>query len=139
MGKTVKRTAESVGNLAINGINNSIDKVADMLLTDMNSEPTITPILDLSEIQNGVGKMNSLFGNQDVGVNANLNAISNMSRNRINSNNEMLTAIKDLGKSLNNVGTTNNYNVNGVNYNNDNDVQSAIETLVRAATIEGRV
>ena len=139
MGKMVGRVSERVGNLAINGMNKSIDKVADLLSTDVDAEPTITPVLDLSEIQNGVGKMNSMFNNQSVGVNANLNAISNMSRNRMNSNNEMLSAIKDLGKSLSNAGTTNNYNVNGVNYNGDDDVQSAIETLVRAATVEGRV
>ena len=139
MGKMVGRVSERVGNLAINGMNKSIDKVADLLSTDVDAEPTITPVLDLSEIQNGVGKMNSMFNNQSVGVNANLNAISNMSRNRMNSNNEMLSAIKDLGKSLNNAGTTNNYNVNGVSYSGDGDVQSAIETLVRAATVEGRV
>ena len=139
MGKMVGRVSERVGNLAINGMNKSIDKVADLLSTDIDAEPTITPVLDLSEIQNGVGKMNSMFNNQSVGVNANLNAISNMSRNRMNSNNEMLSAIKDLGKSLNNAGTTNNYNVNGVSYSGDSDVQSAIETLVRAATVEGRV
>lgn len=139
MGKMVGRVSERVGNLAINGMNKSIDKVADLLSTDVDAEPTITPVLDLSEIQNGVGKMNSMFNNQSVGVNANLNAISNMSRNRMNSNNEMLSAIKDLGKSLSNAGTTNNYNVNGVNYSGDGDVQSAIETLVRAATVEGRV
>lgn len=139
MGKMVGRVSERVGNLAINGMNKSIDKVADLLSTDIDAEPTITPILDLSEIQNGVGKMNSMFNNQSVGVNANLNAISNMSRNRMNSNNEMLSAIKDLGKSLSNAGTTNNYNVNGVSYSGDSDVQSAIETLVRAATVEGRV
>ena len=139
MGKMVGRVSERVGNLAINGMNKSIDKVADLLSTDIDAEPTITPVLDLSEIQNGVGKMNSMFNNQSVGVNANLNAISNMSRNRMNSNNEMLSAIKDLGKSLSNAGTTNNYNVNGVNYSGDGDVQSAIETLVRAATVEGRV
>ena len=138
MGKMVGRVSERVGNLAINGMNKSIDKVADLLSTDIDAEPTITPVLDLSEIQNGVGKMNSMFNNQSVGVNANLNAISNMSRNRMNSNNEMLSAIKDLGKSLSNAGTTNNYNVNGVNYSGDGDVQSAIETLVRAANIERR-
>ena len=139
MSKMVGRVSERVGNLAINGMNKSIDKVADLLSTDIDAEPTITPVLDLSEIQNGVGKMNGMFNNQSVGVNANLNAISNMSRNRMNTNNEMLSAIKDLGKSLSNAGTTNNYNVNGVNYSGDGDVQSAIETLVRAATVEGRV
>lgn len=139
MGKMVGRVSERVGNLAINGMNKSIDKVADLLSTDIDAEPTITPVLDLSEIQNGVGKMNSMFNNQSVGVNTNLNAISNMSRNRMNSNNEMLSAIKDLGKSLNNAGTINNYNVNGVSYSGDSDVQSAIETLIRAATVEGRV
>ena len=139
MGKAVSKVSEKVGNLAINGMNKSIDKVADLLSTDIDSEPTIKPVLDLSEIQNGVGKMNGMFNNQTVGVNANLNAISNMSRNRMNTNNEMLSAIKDLGKSLDNAGTTNNYNVNGVNYSGDSDVQSAIETLVRAVTVEGRV
>ena len=139
MGKMVGRAAETVGNLAIDGMNKSIDKVANMLSTDIDAEPTITPVLDLSEIQNGVGKMNGMFNNQSVGVNANLNAISNMSRNRMNTNNEMLSAIKDLGKSLDNAGTTNNYNVNGINYSGDSDVQSAIETLVRAVTVEGRV
>lgn len=138
MGKMVGRVTENVGNLAINGMNKSIDKVADLLSTDVDAEPTITPVLDLSEIQNGVGKMNSMFNNQSVGINANLNAISNMSRNRMNSNNEMLSAIKDLGKSLNNAGTTNNYNVNGIKYSGDGDIQSAIETLVRAANVERR-
>lgn len=138
MGKAVSKISEKVGNLAINGMNKSIDKVADLLSTDIDSEPTIKPVLDLSEIQNGVGIMNDMFGNRTVGVNANLNAISNMSRNR-NNNNDMISAIKDLEKSLSNAGTTNNYNVNGVSYSGDGDVQSAIETLVRAATVEGRV
>ena len=82
-----------------------------------------------------------LGSGQSIGTMANINAISTgINRNLQNRrSDEMLSAIKDLGKSLNNAGTTNNYNVNGVSYSGDEEISNAIETLVRAATVEGRV
>ena len=131
--------SEDVAGSAKDGFSKAIASMAKTIENGIDDDLTIRPVLDLSNVEEGARSIADMLGSgQSIGTTANINAISNMSRNRINSNNEMLSAIKDLGKSLNNAGTTNNYNLNGVNYSGDSDVQSAIETLVRAANIERR-
>ena len=62
------------------------------------------------------------------------------SRNQNGANNDIISAIDSLRKDLSNVGgTTNNYNVNGVTYDDGSNITDAVRTLVRAVTMERRV
>ena len=121
------------------GLSEAIGKVKDFISGDMDVQPTIRPVLDLSNVKSGAGAINSMFNtNPSVGLLSNVGAINTMMNRRQNGNDDVVSAINKLGKKLGNIGNT-TYNVNGVNTNGDGNVESAIETLVRAIRIEGRV
>lgn len=60
---TVYKTSENVGQQAIDGIKDSLGTMAQYLDEDLEVDPTIRPVMDLSEIQNGVTQMNRLVDN----------------------------------------------------------------------------
>lgn len=62
----VRTASENVGNEAVLGLASYVGKVYDLLDSDLDTSPRITPVLDLSEIQNGVGSLNALFSKQQA-------------------------------------------------------------------------
>ena len=124
------------------GLSKAISKVADVINSDMDTQPTIRPVLDLTDIRNGANSLNSMFNsNPSIGVMSNLSAISSgmnsASQNGVNG--DVVSAINNLRKDLGNVGGT-TYNVNGVSYaDTDTDINNAVRTLVRAAKVERRI
>ena len=133
----------SIAEYAKNGLSKAMSKVSDMLSTDMDTQPTIRPVLDLSDVKNGASSLNTMFNNgPSVGVTANLSSISSGMNAKLQNgtNGDVVTAINKLRKDLGNVGgTTNNYNVNGVTYDDGSNITNAVEALVRAAVRERRV
>lgn len=131
-GKSMGETAFDSIRSALSGMNNIID-------SDMDTTPTIRPVLDLTNVKATAGKLNGLFTDPAFTPLANLRAIGNISaRNNQNGNSdEVVRAINRLGKSLNNVGNTYN-SINGVTYDNGSEISNAVETLVRAATVGRR-
>ena len=131
-----------VAEYAKNGLSKAVSRISDLMNNNIDTQPTIRPVLDLSDIESGAGYLNTMFNN-NPSIGANLNAISSSmnarSQNGVNS--DVVTAIDSLRKELGNVGgTTNNYNVNGVSYaDTDNDINNAVKTLVRAAVVERRI
>lgn len=53
----------SVGQNAIDGIRDSLSEVSKHLDDDLSFDPTIRPVMDLSEIQNGLTNMNRIVEN----------------------------------------------------------------------------
>ena len=143
MGRKVYNAGESMGKEATNSISHALNSAINLLDSDMDAQPTIRPVLDLSDVESGAGYLNSIFNNgPSIGVMSNLNAISRSmnTRSQNGANNDVVTAINKLRKDLGNVGgTTNNYNVNGVTYDDGSNITEAVRTLVRAATMERRV
>lgn len=121
------------------GLGNAIATVYDMLNGDMDMQPTIRPVVDLSDVESGVSSISSLFSNSPtVGAFANVRTVgSMMSRYGQNGNSEVVSAIDKLRKDIGNVGNT-SYNINGITYSSGSEVSDAIETLVRAARVERR-
>lgn len=135
----VADSAEGVGKSAVNSLSNSISGIAEMVNSDIDSQPTIRPVLDLSNVESGVGRLNGLFGMQpSVGVLSNVSSISSMMNKRQNGDgSDIVSAIKDLTKKIDN-NPSNVYNINGITYDDGSNITSAIETIIRAARIEGR-
>ena len=46
----------------INSISSSISRISDVISGDMDVEPTITPVIDLTNVRNGIGMINGAFG-----------------------------------------------------------------------------
>ena len=49
---------------AIDGASLAIKRASDILDSDLTLQPTIRPVIDLSDVQNGVGTINGMFGAQ---------------------------------------------------------------------------
>lgn len=61
---------ENVGSSAIKIMSDSIAKIADMIDEDMDTEPTIRPVLDMSDVENGLQKMDGVFDGKSIGFNS---------------------------------------------------------------------
>ena len=132
-----------IADRAKTGLSKAISKVSSLITNGIDAQPTIRPVLDLSDVESGAGYLNSMFNaGPSIGVMSNINAINRgvNARNQNGVNNDVVSAINKLDKHLDKVGgTTNNYNVNGVTYDDGSNITEAVRTLVRAATMERRV
>ena len=141
MGSLVKKSSESMANTAFEGTKGVIAKLADSITTDIDNQPTIRPVLDLSDVESGANRIGGMFGvNPSIGVLSNIGTINSMMNSRVQngSNNDVISAINDLGKKIGNVsGDT--YNVNGVTYDDGSNIVDAVRTIVRAAKVERRI
>ena len=65
----VGASAREIGNNAIDGLRESIAKIADVVNGDIDVQPTIRPVLDLSGIESGASKLNAMFSrNQALSI-----------------------------------------------------------------------
>lgn len=135
----VVRSTEGMANGAMDGARRALSRVADVIDSDIDSQPTIRPVVDLSDVSAGANAISSLLGGDTyMGAMANVGVIGTMTRKLQNgANDDVISAINDLQKSIAKSGDTNI--INGITYSNGTDVADAIKVLVRAAKIEGRV
>lgn len=133
----VYNSSYSVGSYARDALNKSLSKVYDIIENNVDTQPTIRPILDLTDLENQSSRIGTMFGEPSVALASNLGAISYGMRNRQNGNDDVISAIDKLGKSLGNSrGDT--YSINGITYDDGSNIKEAVETLVRAAKVERR-
>ena len=128
-----------MANSAKTGLSKAISNIPDIINSNMDMQPTIRPILDLSDVSNGTKTINRLFNiTPSVGVMSSINSLSNSMNNRQNGNYEVVSAIKDLKKTLGNIPSGDTYNVGDVTYDDGSNVSKAVGVLVRATRIERR-
>ena len=135
-------SAASIGmaDTAVDGVKGAISRIGDAVSNDVNAQPTIRPVLDLSDIRSGAGTINRLFNtNPSVGLMANVGSISSMmAMNQNGVNSDVVSAIDKLRADLGSVrGDT--YQINGVTYDDGSNITSAVKTLVQAAKVERRI
>lgn len=118
------------------GLSNAISKVNNILNDDRTNQPTIRPVLDLTDIESGAGRINGLFKNVNVGSNLNAITVGMRSKGQNGTANDVVSAINKLGSNIGSGGDT--YNINGITYDDKSSVAEAIQVLIRAANIERR-
>ena len=135
---------DSIGQMSKNSLDqtkNVISNIASVLDTDIDTQPTIRPVVDLSDVEASSGRINGLFGqNISLGVSANSAGVVSamMSNNSQNGNEDIVSAINKLRKELGNVGGT-TYKIDGITYDDGSNITNAVKSLVRAAKIERRI
>ena len=140
MNGKVYHAGSELGETATGTLSSVISRISDVINSDVDAQPTIRPVLDLSEVQAGASTIGSMFNSRaSVGVSANINAISAMmNQNQNGANNDIVSAINKLRKDIGNIGG-NTYQVNGVTYDDGSNVHDAVKSLVRAVKIERRI
>jgi len=66
--KTVGESTKKMGETAIDGLNKSLRSISDITLSNMDMEPTIRPVLDLSDIKKKTSSINSMLATSDLSL-----------------------------------------------------------------------
>lgn len=75
-------SATDVGKTAIKSLSNTLSDISGMVEDEVNAQPTIRPVLDLSDVESGVRSLDTMFGEtQAIRINA------SMSRSAVDSQN----------------------------------------------------
>ena len=98
---TAYNSGEAMAKSARDGLRNTIAAIGDCVNDSIDSQPTIRPVLDLSQVRSGAGKLSALLGGSKA---ASINASVN-SRLAANNQNEAVGS----SKSTNINFTQNNY------------------------------
>ena len=140
MSKSVYKSGYSMGEEGIAGISNSISRISDVINSDIDAQPTIRPVLDLSDVKAGAGAINGMLDANPVGIMANIGSISTMMnrRGQNGAESEVVSAITKLRRDLANMPRE-SYNINGVTYDDGSNIKSFAQAIVHQARIERRV
>lgn len=135
----VYNAAYNVGETAKRGLGNAISKIQNLIESGIDTQPTIRPVLDISDVAAGVGSINGMLGiNPSVSTLANVRRISSgMNKGQNGGTDDMASAIRELIDTVGNK-PSNVYNIDGITYDDGTNVSNAVKTLIRAAKIERR-
>lgn len=133
--KTSRKVENAVSSLADNTVDTmseAIAKAYNILDSSDNLNPTITPVLDLSQVRKESAGLNSMFGNETVSLASsfNQNDIQNIQNNNLM--NQLITRMDRMLNTDNSkpVNISNTFTVNG-NDNPEEFVNTFIRTLDR--------
>ena len=87
---------------------NAMKQVTDLIDSDMDTQPTVRPVVDLSDVKTGAKAINGMLNRANtIGLRSEIEAVSATMQNRQNGNHELLSAIKGLRKDMSsNTGTS---------------------------------
>ena len=135
-----RKTAEEVGESAKLGLSRAIEKVYS--IADMDIQPVISPVLDMTAVEEGAAGIGSMFGNPVLALGdlSNIRAVKSLmsQRNQNGDAHDIVSAIDKLRGELGNVGGT-TYRIDGITYDDGSNISEAVKSLVRAAKVERRV
>lgn len=139
-GDQATNAAGDIANSVINNVRDPLSNVAKILDGDMNVNPVISPVMDLSNVQLGTRALNGMLQDKTMQINGVSGKLAGSIGTIQNGNNnaDIVSALKDLKNSVTN-SSGNTYQINGITYDDGSNVVNAVETLVRAARIERRI
>lgn len=131
-------SASGLAENVVKNVKNPLSNIAKLVDGDIDVNPTITPVMDLTNVEQGARRLSDMIGNQDVRINARTGMLAGSVGKIQNGkdNSDVISAIKDLKEGLSN---NTSYNINGITYDDGSNITNAVETLVRAARIERRI
>lgn len=131
------KAGEEVGNASTKGIRKVITD-ADEYFKEM-SNPVLRPTVDLSNVNDSFSKMQKMFNSAlDTTLQFAGNADVSFRASKTN-NDDLVNAINELKDQLDTPSVTNQYTIDGINYQEGDNVSEAIEALIRATRIRKRV
>ncbi len=128
----VKAAVEALSESAIDPLGDAISKAYSAFESSSDFNPTITPVLDLSQVRKEAGNVSSMFGNESISLASSIgqNDIQNIQSNNLM--NQLLTKMDRMLNTDNSRATniTNTFTVNGAD-NAEEFVNTFIRTLDR--------
>ena len=136
---SISNASSNMAETARKSMSKAVSKISEMMSADIDYNPTITPVLDLSNVTNGINEINSINGlKPSLGVLSKVGYISSAMNGQNGSNDDVIDAINKLRKDISNINNT-SYSIGTITYDDGSNVSNAVKTLVRAAKLERRV
>ena len=124
-------STEGVSEDALTRAKTILADISSGLTDDISSTPTITPVLDMSNVSSGMSSIDSLFGNRTIGINTDrvsgLFGSSSKSETAVYDDARVVSAIHDINERLNNLN------------NNIMAMQVVLDTGVLAGAMAPRI
>ncbi|MGM9968903.1 MAG: hypothetical protein ACI35S_00735 [Anaeroplasma sp.] len=123
-------------------LNDCLRTAKQIIETGINSDNlTIRPVLDLTNVESGMSKLNRMVTDSPA-INGSLsmaNSIySDMNSYKNYYDDRLISLVDSINNKMDN-DSGNVININGITYSDGSEVQNAIETLLRATKIKGRI
>lgn len=142
-GKVASTAADVVGG-GLDAVSNSISDMSALFTEDLDFEPTIRPVVDMSGVNEGISSINSSFADQifNAGLNGALGNLSAVNGNvsKANDTARMLREMSSLTTTLDSMTETMNSRAmnNYVTVNGASDPSAFADTLVDEFRLVGR-
>lgn len=134
--KSAKSAGSNVATASLAGLQNSLNMISALMNSGLDTSPTITPVIDDSQIRAGIQRVNTMMTNLTVGQNIAM-AGASFGINQNGDTADVVSAINGLRKDILE-RPQNVYTVNGVTYDDGSTTANAVKTLVRAVKMNGR-
>lgn len=139
--KSAYDASAEMASSAKTGLMNAFDKVSRIISGEVDVQPTIRPVLDLTNVRSGANSINGMFSLQpSMSVLASVGSVSSMMnrRGQNRTNDDVVLAINKLRKDVSKI-QANSYRIGDVSYDEGSTVGDAILELVRVLKVEGRI
>lgn len=100
---SVENASDNIGNTAVSSMNSALKSISDMFSSDTTFSPTISPVVDMTNVRNGASNINDMFsgisGNVTISSESAYEAAQSVSEamnNSDSSNNRIANAISGL-------------------------------------------
>ena len=159
---TISLTSDKIGTEAVESLTNPLQLLDRAFDTDLDINPVITPVIDMSNVEGGIGKMNAMAGQTNLlfkGISADsINGVGKIAMDYVSgfddlhndiielhkamqdstreSGNSMALLRDDVNNFANNMQTSLNQNGSGVNLLRD-DVNRFANTMQTSMTENG--
>lgn len=134
--KSAQSAGSNVATASLAGLQNSLNMISALMNSGLDTSPTITPVIDDSQIRAGIQRVNTMMTNLTVGQNMAM-AGASFGINQNGDTSDVVSAINGLRKDILE-RPQNVYTVNGVTYDDGSTTANAVKTLVRAVKMNGR-
>lgn len=135
--KTRGRAGTKANGNTLSGLQSATEDIVNAMSLSTEFQPTIRPILDLSDITSGGKRINSIFDGFSISTSFRLAATSN---SMFNANRSNTISPLDILKNVSGTPkTVNNYEINGISYDDGSTVANAILQLINAVRVEERM
>lgn len=134
--KSARSAGSNVATASLKGLETSLAMISALMTSNLDMSPTITPVIDDSQVRMGIQRVNGMLTNLTVGQNIAL-AGASFGANQNGDNSDVVSAINGLRKDIQD-RPQNVYTVNGVTYDDGSSTANAVKTLVKAVKMNGR-
>ena len=133
------KSSEEMAKDSVSSTLSAVSYIADVINSDIDAQPTIRPVLDLTNVRSGANAIGGMLSGRTLSINTErVGVVSASMSNRQNGNDEIVSAIKALRSDIANA-PRNSYSINGISYDDGSNISTAVRDLVRAAKIERRI